>query len=220
MAACPIIATTRAGAIVSAAMLLVAIFYLAVTNLKSQARNPKQQRSQWLMTVALVVFFAAVVGLGWYLGWEQLAPRMDELSEGYQGRDAMYDMARPMARDYPWFGTGAGTFSSVFQLYLLSTETYWPEQLHNDWLQTLITFGWVGFVMILGALGCVIGRGFAGSTVRVGRRFIFLSWLALAGCLVQARVDYPMQVHSVLFLFLLICAVLFGLGRNSGARPR
>jgi O-antigen ligase len=220
MAACPIISTTRAGAIVAAGMLVIAVIYLVVTNLISIRRNPNRQRSRWLTMLALAFFFAGVVGLGWYLGWENLAPRMDDLSEGYQNRAEMYDMARPMAQDYPWFGTGPGTFSTVFRLYLVTTDTYWPEQLHNDWLETRITFGMVGFALILAALVCVVARGFARSNVRVGRRFFVLAWLALAGCLVQALVDFPFQVHSVLFLFLLICATLFCLGRNSGTRWR
>src|SRR5262249_38928741 len=52
----------------------------------------------------------------------------------------MYARARPMAADYPLFGTGPGSFVTVFQLYRRSYETYWPAQLHNDWLETRITF--------------------------------------------------------------------------------
>jgi O-antigen ligase len=33
-------------------------------------------------------------------------------------REQMYDRARPMAKDYPLFGTGPGTFEAVFQLYV------------------------------------------------------------------------------------------------------
>ena len=60
----------------------------------------------------------------------------------------MYDLARPMAADYPLFGTGPGTFETVFQLYRPRPETYWPAQLHNDWLETRITFGWLGSGLI------------------------------------------------------------------------
>ena len=39
-----------------------------------------------------------------------------------------------------------------------------------------------------------------------------MAGLALAGCLIQARYDFPLQIHSVLFLFLLISAMLLALG--------
>ena len=38
--------------------------------------------------------------------------------------------------------------------------------------------------------------------------------LALAGCLVHARFDFPFQVHSILFLFILLCAILVNLSRR------
>ena len=105
------------------------------------------------------------------------------------------------------FGNGPGTFGTVFQLYRISNATYWPEQLHNDWLETLITFGWTGLLLALAALGGVVAAGW-----RAPRRLAVMAGLALAGCLIQARFDFPLQIHSVLFLFLLIGAMLLALG--------
>ena len=139
---------------------------------------------------------------------------MTELSEGFDGREEMYAAARPMAADYPVFGTGPGTFENVFQLYRISTDTYWPVQLHNDWLETRITFGWVGLGMILAALVAVLLRWFARGGIHGGRRFVTLIWLALGGCLAHARFDFPFQIHSILFLFLICCAILSNLSRR------
>jgi O-antigen ligase len=126
----------------------------------------------------------------------------------------MYANAAPMARDYPVFGTGPGTFESVFQLYRTSSNTYWPAQLHNDWLETRITFGWAGSVLLIGALALVVARWFFPGGIGAGRRFTFLLWAALGGCLIHARWDFPFQVYSVLLLFLFLCAVLFSLSRR------
>jgi O-antigen ligase len=145
---------------------------------------------------------------------------MEQLGEGLQNRQDIFDSARPMAADYPLFGTGPGTFGTVFQLYLISSATYWPEQLHNDWLETRITFGWLGLALLLAALACVGLRWFVPGGIRGGRRFVVLIWLALAGCLIEACYDFPFQIHSILFLFLVFCAVLFSLGRRSGASWR
>jgi O-antigen ligase len=160
------------------------------------------------------------VALGWYFGWDSLEPRMEQIPEGFQNREEMYDAARPMAEDYPLFGTGPGTFGTVFQLYRISNATYWPGQLHNDWLETRIAFGWFGMALLLAALACAVLRWFVPGGIRGGRRFVILAWLALAGCLVHARFDFPFQVHSIVFLFLLICAVLFSVGRRPGGSRR
>ena len=207
MAACPVISSSRAGALVAAGMFVLAMIYLLVASLQSS--NGKKT------ALLLGLFVLAATALGWYFGWETLSPRLEEFGVGLTNREAIYDSARPMAADYPWFGTGPGTFAPVFQLYRISNDTYWPEQLHNDWLETRITFGWVGLALILAALACVFLHRFARDGIRGARRFIFLAWLALAGCLVEARFDFPFQIHSVIFLFLIICAMLFCLGQRS-----
>lgn len=220
MAACAIISTSRGGALVAAGILILAAGLLTVTNLFARTWRLPDRRTRWGTTAILGLFFALSLSLGWYFGWDALAPRMEQIPEGFQNREEMYDMARPMASDYPIFGTGPGTFGTVFQLYRISDETYWPEQLHNDWLETRITFGWFGMALVLAALACAVLRWFAPGGIRGGRRFVILTWLALAGCLVHARFDYPFQVHSIVFLFLLICAVLFSLGRRPGGSRR
>jgi hypothetical protein len=220
MAACPVISTSRGGALVSAGILILALIYLVFTSFFNRSERAGANPPNWRTTGLLILFLAVTVSLGWYFGWAALAPRLEQLGEGYQNREEMYVAAQPMANDYPVFGTGPGTFATVFQLYRFSDETYWPEQLHNDWLETRITFGWLGFGLLLAALACVGLRWQVPGGIRGSRRFVVLAWLGLAGCLVHAGFDFPFQIHSTLFLFLVICAVLFSLGRNSSAPRR
>ncbi|HEX5400254.1 MAG TPA: O-antigen ligase family protein [Verrucomicrobiae bacterium] len=220
MAACPIISSSRGGALVAAGILVVALVYLMATNLSALGRRPENRGEHWNTALMLGVFLILALALGWYFGWKTLSPRMDQITEGFNQREEMFDAARPMAADYPMFGTGPGTFGTVFRLYLISSATYWPDQLHNDWLETRITFGWTGFIMVLAALMCVVLRWFVPGGIRGGRRFVGLIWLALTGCLIEAREDMPFQIHSILFLFLVLCAVLFNLSRRSGASSR
>ena len=122
-----------------------------------------------------------------------------------------------MAADYPVFGTGPGTFETVSQLYRPNNDCNWWAQLHNDWLETRITFGWAGSALIALAFATVLARWFARGGICGGRRFVVLMWLALGGCLVHARFDFPFQMHSVLFLFLILCAILFTVSRRPAA---
>ena len=217
MAACPIISTSRGGALVAAGMLVLALIFMAATNFLAPEWLVGDSRARRRTAVMLGLFAVLTLALGAWLGWDSLEPRMEQLGEGFQNREEMYAAARPMAADYPMFGTGPGTFGSVFQLYLISSDTYWPEQLHNDWLETQITFGWMGLAMLLAALACVVLRWFLPGGIRGSRRFVVLIWLALAGCLIEARFDFPFQIHSILLLFLVLCAVLFSLSYRSGS---
>lgn len=218
MAACPFISSSRGSALTAAAMLLLAVGYLIFTNLPflhaRQSSNQNSGKTAFLLTL----FLFGALGLGWYFGWDKLEPRLTQLGEGYDGREEMYAAARPMTREYPWFGTGVGTFATAFRFYRFSNSTYWPEQLHNDWLETRITFGWIGTILILSALAVVFLRRFVPGKIFAGKRFVFLGWLALSGCLVQALFDFPLQIYSIVLLFLVICAILINFSGVSPSR--
>ena len=66
--------------------------------------------------------------------------------------------------------------------------------------------------------GRVFKPYWSGRTVPPGKYLLGMLaiWLALAGCLVHARYDFPFQVHSIVFLFLVLCAILFVLSRRPG----
>ena len=217
MAACPIISTSRAGALITVGIVALAALLLSATHFLLSAHHAQDRRTRRITLACVFLVFTGALALGFALGWKALKPRMAQLSEGFDTREAMYEAARPMATDYPLFGTGPGTFETVFgQLYRKTTDTYWPAQLHNDWLETRITFGWLGSGLIALAFVAALLRWFAPGGIHGGRRFMILIWLALAGCLVHARYDFPFQVHSIVFLFLVLCAILFVLTR----RPR
>jgi O-antigen ligase len=214
MAACPIISTSRAGAVVAVGIIALAAFFLAATHFLLAAHRRPDRRARRITTACLALFFSSALALGFALGWKALKPRMADISEGFEVRQRMYDFARPMAADYPLLGTGPGTFETVFQLYRVSTGTYWPAQLHNDWLETRITFGWLGSGLIALALVAAVLRWFARGGIHGGRRFTLLIWLALAGCLAHALYDFPFQIYSIVLLFLVLCAILSNLTRR------
>lgn len=209
MASCPIISTSRGGAFITGFLTLcsLAAFVLFTVLSYHSRKNPK--RALGTLTLALV-FAGTVFGLGYEYGWKALKPRLRQtaLLEGFNIREEMNANARPMAWDYPAFGTGPGTFETVFQLYRSSEKTYWPAQLHNDWLETRITFGFMGSGLIALAFSIVLLRWFFPGGIHGSRRFMVMSWLALAGCMAHARYDFPFQIYSILFLFVLICAIL------------
>jgi O-antigen ligase len=207
MAACPMITTSRAGALTGLALLALTVGILI-----------SGKRTDGLAKLAVLGVFGLSLALGAWFGWQSLNPRLSELGEGYRLRELMYKTARLIADENPVFGTGPGTFEHVFQLYRQSLDEYWPAQLHNDWLELLLTFGWVGFGMMLLALTLVILHAFQSRGIPASRRFVWLVWVALAGCLLQARWDFPFRVYSVVFLFLMLCAVLTTIARASRGR--
>ena len=163
----------------------------------------------------VVLVLAATLGAAFYLGGDELARRVqDGAADPLGGRRETYKLAARMTADYPWFGVGPGAFGSVFQFYRDSPADYWPGQLHNDWLEYLITFGRVGFALLLAATGCVAGRWFTPGGLRAPWTFAACFWIALGGCVLHARFDFPLQIYSIQFVFVLLGAALFSLSRE------
>jgi len=255
MSACPIISTSRGGALVAVGLLAATSLLLMVNLLRRQppaldrkpvpqsgagcqpgvsptahpptlinpagfVREPAQpsgsrrystarQRRDLRSAVLVLAFVVGALGLGFSLGWQALKPRLAQMHEDFAFRRQIYEKAQPMAADYPWFGTGPGTFENLFQFYRIETDTVWPAQLHNDWLETRITFGRIGSGLLALGMMTVFLRSFSGDGISPSLGVSRFIWLALAGVLIHARFDFPFQVHSIVSLFVLLCAVLF-----------
>jgi O-antigen ligase len=199
MGACPLIASSRGGSLIALGMLPVAlVVMLAIPRRVSTGGK-----------VGLGLLFAAAIQVAVVFGWDALEPRFEDVSvDDLGGRLAAYKNAEGMARDYPLFGSGAGTFASVYWLYRTDPDTEWCAYLHNDWLEWRITLGWIGFALLLALLAGTFAHWFLGPGVPLPGLLAALVWLAMAGCLVHARFDFPFRVHSVATVFLLYCSVL------------
>lgn len=206
MAACPIISISRGGALVDIGQMLGAMALLLI----SAQRVPLRQRMG--VAAIFVSVMALVTGLGW-------APLMDRLkvidTDQLGGRMQIYENSRQMLQDYPVFGSGPGTFSSVYQYYREDVKQEWMAQAHDDWLETRITFGWVGFALVVAPLIVVLLQLVWGNGIPIPRELVMLLALAVAGCLLHAKFDFPLQIHSILTLFLMNCAILSCSNRRS-----
>jgi len=130
-------------------------------------------------------------------------------------RSEINENSRQIALDFPWLGVGASAYGAVYQLYRRDPRQSWAAYAHDDWLETRITFGRIGFVLILLMLLLVPLNWLLGSRIHAPGIFVSFVGLALAGCLIHARFDFPFQVYSVLFLFLLLCSTLTCLSKKS-----
>jgi len=134
---------------------------------------------------------------------EQTRPLSDQLFD----RLETYRNARQMLRDHPFLGTGPGTFGPLYNLYRGNTQETWHWYLHNDWMEVLVTFGGVGGALLLAALLAAVLQPFVGGGIVWSQAQMLCVWLALVGCLAHAVVDFPLQIYSVLHLFLVLCCL-------------
>ena len=204
MAAAPIFSISRGGAFVALINLVAAMVLIFLAS----------RREGTLVRAGMLSLFIVILGFSSYLGWKSLQDRITNIFvDNMSNRSEIYDNAQPIADDFPLLGTGPGTFGPIYFLYKQPSQT-WAGYLHDDFLETRITFGWVGFSVILLLTALAATRWIWPGAVACPWEFPTFLWLAMAGCFLHAKYDFPFQVYSLHFLFLLLCCVASCLSRK------
>ncbi len=188
---------SRGGALVAGGMLL-ALFAASLAIRGSRVLKVS------LATAILSVCVAAAL-----LAGSSLAKRFrDVTTDKLSGRVEIYENAQKLAADFPWFGSGPGTFMSVYQLYRANSQQPWAAWVHDDWLETRVTFGRIGMTIVLLQLAVLVFWTISTRRSWAFPVLTFSLFLAIAGCLVHAKRDFPFQTYSVFFTFVTVCALL------------
>jgi O-antigen ligase len=203
MAMVPLASLSRAAALIGLASILAAIGVVL------RFGERKRDALAWGISALLATGLLA----GTFVEWEHLSLRFEESSLD-SGRDVIWQNTWKIVKDVPLYGAGPGTFDSVYFLYRPTLSDGWVAQAHNDWLEFLATFGIVGCLFLISGLGLVLASPLVENRLPVSRVFLWLVWLGLVNCLVFAAMDFPFQIYSLVFLFLLLCAVLTCVSRK------
>jgi hypothetical protein len=120
----------------------------------------------WLAAGSLLVL-AATLALAFSVGLESIAVRLrfDALGLDAYRESLWFTVVPPMLSLDPWFGTGANMFDQLSLRYRGNSLAGLPVHAHNDWLQLLVEYGRVGFV-----LGCTFFAVHAASAWRTALR--------------------------------------------------
>ena len=205
MASTPFIATSRGGVLV-ALILLGGCSAVLMLQVGQNGWKPR-------LGIGFGCFF--VIAFGCYLGWKQLLGRT-AFDSTLSGRTQVYANARKIIDDFPIFGTGPGTFSTVYELYRgQSVDDVWAAYLHDDWMQTRLEWGLVGVIPVALTGLMILGVPWVRKTGVVSPVFSAMVTISLIGCLLHAKFDFPFQVYSILMLATVLSAVLFSYSGRS-----
>jgi hypothetical protein len=170
-------------------------------------RLPGAQKS--VAIAGALAFILALIALAQATHLEQPLNRWQSVSEQIPA-DARWQASRVALGALPgagFFGFGPGTFRVVFPGYNIRSGNAVPGSwrfLHEDYLQTVLEWGWLGSslwaLLFFGgiAVGILSYKRYATRDWMPRRRVMQpLAILALAGVAMHALVDFPFQIESI-----------------------
>lgn len=180
------------------------------------------------ITVFLLMSFSGLMYERWTgahkLGYSSLS-----------GRIQANEVMTKMIADDGWgaMGTGPGSFYPLFPYYTNKIDSMimgvWAYA-HNDYLQTLVEWGWLGAGCLAGCIGggyLLMGRELVSHRDSHSKnRFIFFRGylVAMTTFLIHATIEFPFQIESLVVIYSVMLGVAWAVpglrGRDIRRRSR
>lgn len=210
------------GLVMSRSRMGNAAFFIAMTLIGLLALILIKQRSRGLtiLIVSMLVIDLFIVS-AWF-GLDKVQQRLTETSLAQEGRDEVVIDALPMIADYPIFGSGGGSFYSVFPMYKRADVYAFYDHAHNDYLQMAIEYGPIAlFLLACLVLYCLFK---ALKAMRERRHSImkgtaFACSMGTIGMLIHMTVDFPIQAPANACYFVVFLALSLVISEIKIRRP-
>lgn len=121
----------------------------------------------------------------------------------------LYGAAFDMLKDFPWTGVGFDAFSAAIDAYLKVSLKAFPRYLHSDWLELLLSFGYIYGAVIFILIGRIIykiTRLFSPLDPKKKIRLAIIC-AGFAGFSFTGIIDFPFHLPACAFLF--FCLLIF-----------
>ena len=169
-------------------------------------------RQKWTMGF-LKGTFLAIMFISLYVGINATVQRfaLDNLLA--EGRPTVWANTMGINADYPVFGSGLGTFASLYPAYEETwKQTSFFSHAHNDYLEYLAELGVLGMILLCGVILFLLVRSFL---VWRERRHPEVKGLALGGMiavvlmLIHSIGDFNLHIPANMLLFSVVLSLTF-----------
>lgn len=186
-----------------------------------EGARPSARFRRWPRLTGVLLAVAVALGVVGWLGFEQAYGRWVSTSVyevTWGARAQVYGATWELWREFPWLGTGLGSFREAFPLVQPASLAGTWLHAHSDLLELLATAGVAGATCALTALVALLTRLVRGLRrgLRTEDRATALAGLGIAvSLLVHETLDFGLTMPANGFT----AAVLLGVAANVPLRP-
>ncbi|MFC3121286.1 O-antigen ligase family protein [Agaribacter flavus] len=169
-----------------------------------------KNRSQGLIVLIVSIFIIDLLIVSTYFGLDRVQQRLAQTSFEQESRDEVVREASQIIQDFPFFGSGGGSFYSIFPSYQESKIHAFYDHAHNDYLQFIIEYGIMGAIILATICGFTLYKSLRAMKVRknsIFRGVGFASSMAMIGMGIHMMVDFPMQAFANSCYFIIFIAL-------------
>jgi O-antigen ligase len=158
-----------------------------------------------------VVFVAFCLVTALFLAWiapHQVASRITDTHD--PARWLIHRDSVTMFAAHPVFGSGFGTFATVFPRYRASFDGYFANYAHDDYLQLLLENGLVGFGVAIWFLVVLYREAIHNLRSAKHSEAATISVAAVAGCtglLAHSFLDFNLHIPANAAFFYVLCSI-------------
>ncbi len=166
-------------------------------------------QKKWIKNFLKIVFFM-IIFISLYIGIDATIERFALDKVLREERPAVWADTIGISSDFPFFGSGLGTFASLYPSYEDREEFSRYSHAHNDYLEYLSELGVLGFVFLLGGVLFLLINSFLIWRVR---RHPVVKGLALGGIvaivciLIHSITDFNLQIPANMMLFSVVLSL-------------
>jgi len=219
---------SRAATLISAGIMAIFLVwqFFEITRRRGHGFNAMQ--TVVVLAIVIVGSWLMVREVGFskaYQHWQELGGVLAD-NFRYAAYDTIEHRVLPQSG---WFGFGPNTFSLIFPFFTNALGYriwgYW-EQAHQDYLQTLVEWGYGGAVLWFFLFGNSIARAIHSLWRRRRmwdgrtRALAIAALLALVSVLLHSTVDFPMQIASLQLYVSVILGMVAALPYIDSTRHR
>ena len=159
----------------------------------------------------LKVSFLIIILVSLYVGIDATIERfaLDKLRVD-EGRPVYWSNVTSIIGDYPLFGTGLGTFGSVYSAYDEGVKDLRLSHAHNDYLEYLSELGILGLIMLFGGIAFMVVSSFLIWRVRRHPEVKGLALggiVAIAAILIHSIADFNLHIPANMVLFSVVLSM-------------